>query len=747
MKNRFACLFLTLVLACGPLPTGLALGEELPGNLFGSLLMDTSDAVFSAIPWENQLLVLTRKAFYTCRRGESRARYLCPANDVNQSYPDGRPAVNALFANEGRLMGLNSITGQLYRVIPNEAGVELIFERQLPWEQTRAGEPPYDYPSEAEFVLVHHGRLYMKFLSYGQPADLYSFDLATGEWRAHNVTCLHAMTPYQDGLFLAVHYDQDTSQTGFAEIVLFDPAQDTMEATDYSFPQANAYEQTPLYYDEEADLLYTAHASVIYVLQPGQAPIPADYFVSDSMGVTVTPMLQPLPWGGIMLITASNIFPRSLWSGQARELVTLRVSGFLPDSATVTKALLEMGNVVLEDAPYMEDSQLQAGLLTGSLQADILVLDSSQVDIKNLVQKRYVKSLSASEEIAAFAENLLPELKNLVMHQNEVWALPVSVSVSLPAVNLTAFEELEEAPPAGLPELIALTQRYATDIYPERPEMILFPFAYVKEHLKRFACQVYLDTRMAQGDDPVLSGTDLAALVNAIDALDLGDLNLPEHVNPDEESYYMLGMNESAVLLMELEREYRLSQLASEHLTPTLLRLKAGVPVSVHGAASLITVPASSAQGEKALAFIQAYLKHMDPADAAMLCPSAAVPVEDPQYEQNLQEAAELVTLHRQMAEQAEGADRRFYNEMADEFQEQLDRLTARGRYRVTQDHLTLNAALMDQVFFDTAATLTMREVVFSSGLVDQLLDGVLTAEQFVGEINQKEKMVILEMQ
>lgn len=748
--HRILCLFMAALLTISLLPFRGALAGDYPGNLFGGQFLDGTDAILASIAYEDQILVLTRKAFYHYQAGNAGAIYICQANSVSQEYPDDRPAVDALFMHQDKIMGLNTRTGWVYTVAIRQDAVDLQPVMKLKWDQIRVGEPPEDYLPFAEFVMAYEGRLYIKLSSEGQPNDLFSFSLETGDLTAHAVTCLHSLTPYRDGLFLAAHFDPETSETGFPEIVLFDPVQDTMESTAYLSLEEGLYGQIPLYYDAEQDCLYAAAKSALYCWKQNEQPAAADDFptLDFEFSSVITPVLLALPRGGLMVATSANVFMSDAGRNRRRETVTLSVAGSLPDKAAAAKALLELGGVTLVELEPPEDAALRAGLLTGSSQIDILALDSSSIDVQSIVKKGYLQSLSASGSIAAFSEDLLPGLKSLVIDHNEVYAVPAAVSVSLPAVNLDAFEAVQAAPPHTLPELMELTQRYADVIYPEHPEMKLFSFAYIQRRLKEFACSLYINAKLAEGADFSCDAAELGVILKRIDDLDLDALDLPREIDPDEEAFYLVDTDSSAVLMMELNAEYSLSETGMNSLfSPLPLLLSADGEACARGSAILLAAPVAGAHREKAIQFIEAYLKYADQGTKAMLCPSAAVPVLDPHYEEKVQEQAELVVLNRQLAAQSEG-DRRFlYLEMAEVFQRNLDVLQEKGGYCITRRQLDLNKAVMEKTVFDDSLSLALRGALFADySLLDRLLDGAVTAEQFASEANHKAAIVCLEM-
>lgn len=105
--HRVLCLFMAVLLTISLLPFRGALAGENPGNLFGGQFLDGTDAILASIAYENQILVLTRRAFYRYQAGDAGAAYICQASSVSQEYPDDRPAVDVLFMHQDKIMGLH----------------------------------------------------------------------------------------------------------------------------------------------------------------------------------------------------------------------------------------------------------------------------------------------------------------------------------------------------------------------------------------------------------------------------------------------------------------------------------------------------------------------------------------------------------------------------------------------------------------------------------------------------------------
>lgn len=721
--------------------------ENYAANLFGGLLVDHSDAILSSVIHEDKILVLTRKAFYVYQCGNDTAQYLSKANNVQQKYPDDRVAVDVLFAENEKIMGLNSMTGHVYQLDLGSDSIAFTPVIELEWDSFQMGEPPYEYVPVPEYAFVSMGQLYVKFPNDSKQTDLYQFDLATGKVTACNVAFLQGLCPYKEGTFLAARFDVEHSETGYPEIVAFNPMTNEIESTDYIFPEEILLGQIPMVYSHTLNRLYVASSTKLYALEQGNAPVVVERFVpfGDELSSVISPMLSLSPQGTLVLTVGSNVYLRDIAASQQKQMVTLTIAGRLPDQTAAAKALLELGNVNLQEIGSEDPLALQTSLLTGTSQADILVLDSSIFDILGMIKKGYAKPFTQSQTLSDFSHALLPELQGISIYNNELQTIPLSISMRMPAMNANAFQELGITPPDTFAQLLALIQTYVSEIYPSHNEYKLFPFAFIKQHLKKYACTLYLETKFLEGGCFTIDPIELGQLLESIDSINLDALEIPEDINPDDEMFYMTDTDSSSIALMQLDSKYCLSEKYSEaYYSAMPLSLKDEGNCAIYAVSDFAMLSASSTNEKLATLFLEAYIKYMDKGTAAMLCPFSAKPVEDASFEQQLQEQAEQIKINQQLAEKTDAPDKYLYQEMADHFQDNLNVLQSRGKWSITENDLRQNRAIMEQVHLDTSNTISIRTALFTdSNLINSLLEGSITVEQFAEEANRIAEMIL----
>ncbi|MEG0048423.1 MAG: hypothetical protein RR865_04620 [Clostridia bacterium] len=748
-SNNIRIIALLAMLLCFAFVPAETKAATISMSLFDTQLFDGSEEILSAVEYDDGLLVLTSKAFYVYNKQTQELLYIQDAHNVHNAYADDRYAVDILYFAQDGIRGLNSQTGQTFAVKVANERILLQPSVQLEWDAFQEGEAPWIYCEVPEYVFASNGLLYIKHKNDDAKNDLFQFDLSTGKKTKFTTTFLQGMTPYADGKFIAIHIDSEKNEERYPEVVIFDPVTDTIAATDYVFPETNLSGHLPIYYDLANDRLYAATPSELYLLSRNEEPMLVQCFVSPIGFDPITAQaLQGFDDGKMMMMTGANVSIMDVQSMEEYDAITLKIAGYLPDQLAAAKALWETPGVVLEDTWYDDPNTLLTQLLTGSTQNDILVLDSSSIDIRAILQKGYAANLSKSQELSSFCDNLFPALREMSHHDHQAHAIPIAISVSLPTANVKALEHIGQSIPRTMPELVELVQLYADELYDKYPDYALFVFADYKRHLKEYACKIYIESKMISGDLVVLDPAELSPMLQSIDNLDLEELNLPKKIDPDDEPYYFADETRASEILIMLESEYSLKDFAANNFAtmPFSLPLNVHEKNAVRANAVMIVIPAKSTNAEQAVRFLEAYIKYMDKGMVAMLCPTTAVPMVNPQYDSTLQEYTEYIDQYKKLAEKATDADARSYSYEANHWEEEKARFESNGKFVFNEEHLKINKSIMEQVYFDTSENLDIRNDLVTSNLITRLLDGIITVEQFAQELNRKAKAIFCEM-
>lgn len=190
-------------------------GEKPVTNLFGSVLADDLSSINSLALAGDTLYIRTGNALYTYGTGDSQAvkRMELPdaygldtysKNDAEQT----EPHITLLLSDGQQLLGLDLNQQTLYTLklegdkLLTSDGVKLDLSGFV------SGEEPNVRTQEPAWARIIDGRLYMKKSNYeGEPADLYSIDLKSGDSKLHQVNNLLSAAPYKDGKIIAISLD------------------------------------------------------------------------------------------------------------------------------------------------------------------------------------------------------------------------------------------------------------------------------------------------------------------------------------------------------------------------------------------------------------------------------------------------------------------------------------------------------------------------------------------------------------
>ena len=283
-KHGFRAIMALIMAVCLLPMTGLASEGKPAGNLFGSTLMDNMQNIDSVALAGDTLYIRTTKGLYAYKPGDERALLLMDMPDVYgyDRFITGKegeqPLLLTTIIGDGEaLYGLDPRQQKLYPLAVSGGKVWLDEAVKLDMSAFISGEEPNLYMQDPVWMLIADGRLYMKKDNWeGEPADLYSFDMATGEMRLHQVSHLQSMASYRDGNMIALRldpqnaYDYEKDEMRKPEFVLFNPADDSVEALGVAASvNMDSGQMSAIYYDSAEDSLYLYTDTDLYRYDDG----------------------------------------------------------------------------------------------------------------------------------------------------------------------------------------------------------------------------------------------------------------------------------------------------------------------------------------------------------------------------------------------------------------------------------------------------------------------------------------------
>jgi len=619
-------------------------------------------------------------------------------------------------------------------------------------------------------VEPHHGgRLYLRFSNYEEkPADLYSFDLKTGERKEHQIAHLQAASPYKDGKLIGLQFDinnawdQQTQAMKKPAIVVFNPADDSLqEVGSFTKNSENSDELMGVYYDPQEDALYTYTDTDLYRYDApfkqerliGYLPMYTLFTSSTQGGVT------PLPDGRLAIAFGHNIFLRERTEKGLEGYVPLVMGAGLDmmDGRALMRILNKMDKVVLrrtdEAVGYVGPEKLAAMFLTGQVEVDIMPINASAFDLDKLITKGYLQDLSGNAHIRDYVSTFSPNLQDAYVKEGKIYAAPANMMVQPVAYNEEAFKKSGLPIPASFPELIDLTERWVNGLHEEHTDFRLFGESNYKEYLRRLFINTYIDARLGAREELVFDAPAFRETLQRIDSIDFGDFGL--EANYDDPGYraMMEEMRDKKQLIISnegYEPQYMtgINNQGERRRLPLNLPLTEGGNYYKRADFTMLTVLSTTKHKEEAARFIQYFLEDQDPIFTMAFNLEVSEDVPNPDYEMAMKFKERKIKAMEEELKKAEGAEKSNLEENLSWYQKDYESSKEHLKFLATKEDMDLIHAYIKTLFLmNGLGNAQWLAYAQDNQTLQQYFTGAITLDQFIKVMDDKMRLVRTEYQ
>lgn len=709
-----------------------------------TLYIRTSFGLYSAGPGDESAVL---RASMEEPRYDS---YLRPGEDPDQ------PQAALILADGERLLGLDVRQQTLYTL--DILGQELVYTAPLKLDlsdflQGDARQFSFQLPS---FITVMDGHMYMRLPHFGEKQrDLFSFNMQTGEKKAYSPLNFQAMAPYRDGSLIAIQanladaYQMDSTPERRPRLVVFTPGSDSAESLEASLPFPGPRQQcSDIYYDAAEDSLYLFTDTDIYRLMGDmQSPRLIGYLPALGYPSRVLGGLQPLP-GGLALAFSNNVYRRPRDEAGLRDATPLAIfqAGSLGDPSMLPRIMMALDDVTLRmpeglgGAAYTRQ-QLAEALVTGSLQADILVMGSSFFDLDKLMDKGYLLDLSGSEIIRQHVGEMAPNLRAAFTRGERIYAVPASLGLMPMAVHPAALEALGLPVPASITGLIDLAEQWLKGPARQQPEYSFLAHEdRLKTGLQALVMTSYVDNMLGTGQALTFDTPLFRGLMARLEGLDTKGLD-------SGESWEKLPLIEPAVQAEPRFPPGR-SPGGDRDSRYLVLPMADGQPAAIQANASLVVVMAASQHKEAALRFVETLIQAQHPVDQAVCKPEATASIDNPDFEAGRKRLELAVDQLTAQVQQAEAAHKTRLQSRLDRAMTELADYEATARYLITAEELAVFHQLVARSYIRTGLQDTLAQAVWDQqDLPSQYMEGAISLDQMIAQLDDKLRLIYMENQ
>ena len=393
------------------------------------------------------------------------------------------------------------------------------------------------------------------------------------------------------------------------------------------------------------------------------------------------------------------------------------------------------------------DTLLQ-DMMNRSPDVDIYTLSLTDSAFNALMNRGFLADLSSSDTLSAEVGAMYDSIKNAVMKDGELYAVPMYLYANCLTINEKLLTEklgyTQEQMPKTWAEVFGLlSDLAATHKLEEYPEVSLLGPGYIESDVKSnfFAMMMNSYYVWLDADEANLTraGGVLEGLCEAFEAIDWSAFGLPTEYEENGEWEYV----EENILFSN--DNVQPGYYRSESFEPLLLSIADGEPPMISTEISVAFVNPFSTHREAAIEYLELTFSKIDKTTRIALMPGENEPILSPWYEENLKYYDETIADY-----EAQLADEKLDEENRDMLEQSLadmkqwrEEYEKKGQWQVSAEDI--------ERYREYAQYLVpMRSAIWNDGgysQISQYMDGAITAKQLCSEMEKTLQMQRLEGQ
>ena len=589
--------------------------------------------------------------------------------------------------------------------------------------------------------------------------ELYKIDLDTYEMeKSEAVEELEVLSPYKDGKALIMNpdynnmYDEETQSYKPWPLSVYDPATDTAEVLySVNIKGLDYYQVRAFVYDPASDHIYIVAENRIYLANDQQGAELVAYHPSTSLYSLGNPALN---LGGKIVVADTNARALYLRNPDPAQLPkhTLAVSGYY-DTDEGKMAAAKMGDVpVFYTNDWFNTAQeLGQALAAGENQIDLMCVSLSWMDFDRLASKGYCYDLSGSSKLMEFMNKLYPCIRDSVMYDGKLMAIPVEAYCNdMWSYNAKALEELGYQVPTTYAEMVAIMNDFAKEENSDKwEEYCLFnDEGSIKQMMMYRAMSDYEQYMISTGKTMSLDTPEFRALMQTLEELDVENVEVVDGWSDDgEPSEEMEALWNKTALFSSY---YQISpyNYQGNDYQPIRVVIGEDAGFQIQMDMRVLFVNPRSANLDEAVRYLEYLAESYNQERMTEWSPEYNDPIENPYYERNLKQMEkELANMEKAIAE-AEPIDRQALQENYDSYKEYMEEYTRENRFNLTEESIAAYRELAQYMVVSQPSVMysqTDDDSFYT--LRTRYFDGQISLEQFIMEGSSKLRLMQMENQ
>ncbi len=767
LLKQGAAMLLCVILLTGTLS---ALAEGVNASLYlrtvayNDPAYDSQRSPCSAVVLGDSLYVLTYSTLEKWTPGmDAPELVLENVSSYSGDTSENKYVFNKLLSDGEALYALNELSGQLWllkeengSIIPEKTALldYSIFEVEP--EKREEELQYYGKPQLIELDVID-GVLYMTATNYNgnkYNPDIYRWNMADGTALPPILDKqVQSLSAYKDGLLLGIFYDLEnsydmaTEQRRPYQLGTLDPA--TGETKMLS--ELENQDIIGLTYEAKTDTAYYICGASLRKLAGLQTP---------SAVCAYFPTRFWSGGGDAGLMGEDMFFVQSYDAVHIRKMDdrimaegALTLYGSYYDTAHNGFLAAHPEIPVTVFADYFSSLEtLTAAMVSGESTVDVLGLGTSYDPVQRLIDKGYALDLSGSEKLTALVDSMYPALKEVLMRDGKLYAVPINIYGNGLTVNLTAWEALgytEEELPTTFMELMDIAEDWLDDFDEDDYEYNFFNGTGIKSTLLRMMMENFVNYCIREGEPFAFDGPVFQKLMHRIDAIDFSVAEDVYDAQSDDDpdafwSKESLFIDYSS----PFDIQYAQSRYGSYESRSLFLSLDEGLEPVVPAELTVMIVNPRSAHVEQAILYLENLVDYYAPEkENVVFFPEHNEPVLDIGRERDIKVYTQTVEGLKKDLEKAEPENRANIQENLKYF-ENILAIREENIYAVTEaDIVNYRKNVAPYMCVTGLSFLNTWEEGGNPfwNLMDQYLQKAITVDVFMKEMAGRARMMALE--
>ena len=620
-----------------------------------------------------------------------------------------------------------------------EAGtVSLELAMAIDGENLIEYEGDYAYVATPSQPVQMDGKLYgMAYMMNG--TSLICLDPAAGSAELLEMDdSTQSILPYKEGKLLAVINEYSDSMT--MRVNVLDPATGDMEELFALGEMTGSIYPNPIGYDAQSDAFYyEANGELMRV-------VGADVEAAASVAACPTsyPNCMAVAADGDLLLSdyetlwKVNINPEE--RPEARLIVQYNYNSAMEAARVAFQQAHPEVEVVLAQSP----GDVVQSMMTQVTTPDIYTLSVSSPEYSAVFGRGYMAELTGSEILSNFAAAVYPAIQEVIQKDGEVYGLPLEAyGFGDLSYSPEAFERLgltEEDVPANWMEFFDLLGRLP-DYLENDPDVTVFETYLTVGDLRYILFSALMDSYMlyiSQPENEFSFDTPLfRELMAAFEAVDFEALGASEE---GMESIYDMGGT----------MFYTYGTSFSPYVTgnsPKMLYLglDEGMQPLVSTDVTVAFVNPFSQNRDLAIEYLEYASEQVDTIMRITMMPGENEPVLNPYFEETLENYDEQIASLETQLLGAEEVDKQALEATLEEMQGYRDDFEKNNRYNASEESIAAYREVAGYIVVSTYLGMDSETSNEYYEQRNQYIDGAITLDEFIRNIDQKLQMIVLE--